>query len=304
MVIQSDPIRLRQILVNLLGNAVKFTESGKIEVAIKLLMYEDRLPQLRFTVTDTGVGMTRDQLAMLFQPFAQVHSGKERKYGGTGLGLAISQRLAEMLGGSITAKSEGHGSTFTLTIDTGSLSGVAIVGITPQRPLAPPPEPVNPVADEERLHCRILLAEDGPDNQRLIAFLLRRAGAETVIAENGEIAMQFALAAKESSNPFDVILMDMQMPVMDGYTATRKLRDAGYAYPIVALTAHAMNQDCDRCLSAGCDAYLTKPIDRHILLQTIKQITMNRQQKKAPITRLEIVGMSPENESSPNSPTN
>jgi PAS domain S-box-containing protein len=268
--IHTDPTRLRQILVNLLGNAIKFTDHGGVNIAMGLLTYDNRTPQMRFHVKDTGIGMSKEMLAKIFQPFSQGHRSLHAKYGGTGLGLAISRRLAEALGGSITAESEtGVGSTFTLTIDAGTLNA-PIVHESADAALSPEAA-LEPAADQSktRLNCRVLLAEDGPDNQRLLTFLLTRAGAETVVVENGQLAVHAALDAAAQGKPFDVLLMDMQMPVLDGYEATRQLRNAGYTRPIVALTAHAMNHDRAQCLRAGCDAYLAKPIDRHTLLQTV-----------------------------------
>ena len=181
--------------------------------------------------------------------------------------MAISKRLAAELGGDIAVRSAPRqGTTCSLTIDTGSLQGVTW--------LDKPADGNSKIAEAQALccsslDCRVLLAEDGPDNQRLISFLLKKAGAEVTLAENGKTAYEFALAAHNSGQPFNVILMDMQMPVMDGYEATRKLRNAGYAGPILALTAYAMNTDQRRCLEAGCDDYLTKPIDHTRLISRI-----------------------------------
>ena len=197
-------------------------------------------------------------MGLLFRPFSQVDGSASRRFGGTGLGLAISKRMAEMLGGDIVVRSSpGQGSTFSLSIATGQLDGLAMTH-EPSKAVAAR----EPVANaQQKLDCRILLAEDGPDNQRLIAFLLRKAGAEVELAENGQIALDLALAAQQAGSPFDMILMDMQMPVMDGYEATQKLRSAGYKGPIIALTAHAMTGDRQKCIDAGCDDYITKPID-------------------------------------------
>jgi CheY-like chemotaxis protein len=179
--------------------------------------------------------------------------------------LAISKRLAGILGGDILVRSSpGQGSTFSATIATGCLDDAKIV----DRPAAADPHSLA-ASDQEKLNCRILLAEDGPDNQRLIAFLLRKAGAEVALAEDGQIALNLALAAQQAGNPFDVILMDMQMPVVDGYEATRRLRTAGHTKPIIALTAHAMSDDRQKCLGVGCDDYIAKPIDRPTLLETV-----------------------------------
>ena len=257
--IKTDITRLRQLLVNLLSNAVKFTEHGVVKLLARHVQREQG-PRLRVQISDTGVGIPADKLEVIFDPFAQADSSVTRRFGGTGLGLAISRRIAEALGGSLTASSElGHGSTFVLEVS-------AEIATTP-------PEEVHvttqsrtprPATEGKTLHGRVLLVEDGPDNQRLISFLLRRAGAEVEMAENGQVGVECA-----EREHFDVILMDMQMPVMDGYTATRLLRQRGYKQPIIALTAHAMSGDAEKCLAAGCSAYLTKPIDAKTLLATL-----------------------------------
>ena len=275
--IRTDPTRLRQILVNLVGNAIKFTETGSVRVVVRLVDETTDQPKLRFDVIDTGIGINADRLARLFTPFTQGDSSMHRQYGGSGLGLAISKRLAEMLGGTITVASQlGKGSTFTATLTTGPLDSTELslvsdgVGETPSREETASRRPI-------RLDCRVLLAEDGPDNQRLISFLLKKAGAVVTLAENGQIALQMASPSTSHEgdgqngqvDPFDMILMDMQMPVMDGYEATRRLRLAGYEGPIVALTAHAMTDDRQKCLDAGCDDYITKPVDREHLLSVL-----------------------------------
>jgi CheY-like chemotaxis protein len=271
--IRTDPTRLRQILMNLLGNAIKFTERGGVRVAVRMLTPADAdAARLGFEVIDSGIGMTADQQARLFRPFSQADSSMSRRYGGTGLGLAISQRFAQMLGGDITIHSEpGRGSRFLVAIETGPLEGVPMrtsiadaaptdKGCTPDRPPA-----------KIRLRGRILLAEDGPDNQRLIGLLLRKAGADVSLADNGQIALDQYYRAEAEGRPFDCIVMDMQMPVVDGYEATRALRRAGRTTPIIALTAHAMRGDREKCLEAGCCDYATKPIDRNHLLTVVAQ---------------------------------
>jgi CheY-like chemotaxis protein len=262
--IQTDPLRLRQILVNLLGNAVKFTPAGKITMTIRcegsgaghLLCAE---------VVDSGIGMNPEQLERLFRPFSQADESITRKFGGTGLGLTISRQLARLLGGEIEVKSTlGVGSTFTMRIDGGSFAGVEMLTDLHEKTL-----PSVAPADKWQnipLHGRILLAEDGRDNQRLLSAHLRACGAEVVIAENGQIAVDLAV-----KSAFDLILMDMQMPVMDGYTAAAELRRQGFTTPIIALTAYAMAQDRKKCMASGCTDYLSKPIDRDILLKTVSQ---------------------------------
>ncbi len=268
--IQTDEGRLRQALVNLVGNAVKFTEQGAVRIVTNFLpAWHDSQPALTIQVIDTGIGISQEKIPSLFQPFVQADTSTARRYGGTGLGLAITHRIVELLGGELNVESAlGKGSTFTLTVPTGSLEHV--------RMLRDPAEAVegrrtharNTSAQVDLTGVRVLLAEDGPDNQRLIVALLRKAGAEVETAENGRIAVEKATAAGVAR--FDVILMDMQMPEMDGYEATGVLRGKGLTCPIIALTAHAMSSDREKCLAAGCDDYLTKPIDRGRLTRTVK----------------------------------
>jgi len=279
--IQSDPTRLRQILINLIGNAIKFTEVGKVRLVARLLDAESDEPKMQFEVVDSGIGMTEEQIARLFKPFHQADSSTTRKFGGTGLGLTISKRLAEKLGGDIAVTSTpGEGSTFTVTVGTGPLDGVKLLDNPVEAQVSTEPDK-KPTAPKTKLDCRVLLAEDGPDNQRLIAFLLKKAGADVTLAENGQIAHDLALAARDQRTPFDVILMDMQMPVMDGYDATGRLREAGYAGPIIALTAHAMSTDRDKCLNAGCDDYLAKPINHRKLISVVTEYASPRELHKS-----------------------
>ena len=270
--IQSDPLRIRQVIINLIGNAIKFTESGSIRVALQLRDRKDGSPLLQVDVIDTGIGLTDEQISRLFEPFSQADSSTTRKFGGTGLGLTISKRLTEVLGGDISIKSTpGRGSTFSVTFATGDLDGIRLLEPTFARALPSAPEVVNASPKVTKLQHRVLVAEDGPDNQRIVTFILKKAGAQVAIVENGKLACDEALAAVARQEPFDVILMDMQMPVMDGYEATRRLRSLHYTGRIIALTAHALEGDEAKCRNAGCDGYLTKPIDRTKLLQTIAE---------------------------------
>ena len=270
--IQSDPTRLRQILLNLVGNAVKFTKVGSVRLVVSLQEADANGPMLQFQVIDTGIGMSEQTLQRIFRPFTQADASTTRQFGGTGLGLTISKRLAELIGGAITVQSTlGVGTTFTVRVPTGPMDNAQL--------LDAPTECVSASETRETEHspgvsglphgCRVLLAEDGPDNQRLIAFILRKAGAEVSVAENGRQAIDLALAHADQDRPFDAILMDMQMPVTDGYEATQELRRRGYSGPVIALTAHAMNDDRQKCLDAGCSDYLAKPIDRQLLLRTV-----------------------------------
>ncbi len=264
-VVRTDPIRVRQILMNLIGNALKFTDRGSVRVDVRLVGADKAAPAIQVDVVDTGIGMSAAQLAHLFQPFSQVDASAARRFGGTGLGLCISQRLAHILGGQITVRSQpGRGSTFTLTLPTGPLDGVPLsvplkrlptrVGPPRRVPEAAPAEPVLTGA-------RVLLAEDSPDSRRLIEHLLSRHGALVDVVENGRDAIRAIAAAREQGKPFALLLLDMQMPEMDGYAAARALRADGFDLPIIALTAHAMPGDRERCLMAGCSDYLTKPIN-------------------------------------------
>ncbi len=269
--IQSDPTRLRQILVNLVSNAIKFTKQGSVRIVAGMASPHDAPdPDIQFQVIDTGIGMTQDQQDKLFQPFTQADNSTTRQFGGTGLGLTISRRLAQILGGDIIIQStQGQGSTFTVTVRTGSLDGVAMVAGSNEPTQPDPHASTKPASQTSKISARLLLAEDGADNQRLISFVLKKAGAQITVAENGRIAYENAMRAWQDGQPFDVILMDMQMPELDGYGATRKLREEGYSGPIIALTAHAMASDRQKCIDAGCDEYTTKPINKLKLLSLI-----------------------------------
>ena len=258
----TDPLRLRQILVNLLGNAIKFTTNGSVELRICC----DKTAQtsaLWINVRDTGIGMNTEQLGRIFEPFTQGEQSTTRKFGGTGLGLTISRRLARLLGGDISVTSEeGAGSDFGFWIDGGPLDDVDMLADLTEAKL---PEIVtDDPAAEIPIRGRILLVEDGRDNQRLFSTHLQMAGAEVKIAENGKVAVDLF-----DTEAFDLILMDMQMPVMDGYSAVKELRRRGITVPIIALTAYAMSEDRAKCMGIGCTDYLTKPVDRQVLLQTI-----------------------------------
>jgi len=268
--IQTDPTRLRQVLMNLVSNAIKFTEVGGIRVRLGL-EESDRSDdaQLVLHVTDTGVGMTEAQTRKVFQSFSQADSSTTRRFGGTGLGLAISKHICESLGGSLTVKSEpGVGSTFTARVPTGPIQGVprlsrssseaATIKLSDQRHEAFD-------CDRQPLSGRVLLVDDGPTNRKLISLILQRAGAQVIEAEHGQAALDMVHA----TGPFNLILMDMQMPVLDGYRATRQLRDRGDTTTVIALTAHALASDRQKCLDAGCDDYLAKPIDADLLLKTV-----------------------------------
>ncbi|MFK7958887.1 MAG: ATP-binding protein [Phycisphaerales bacterium] len=270
--ILTDGLRLRQILINLIGNAIKFSQGGSVHVAVSRSQ-----AGIAFSVRDTGIGMLPEQVADLFQPFRQADASTARRFGGTGLGLSISQRLAHALGGQVAVDSEaGKGSTFTVTVGAGpvdpaapSIEGFDVVdrgaewtdaaGATGEAG-------GNPAAAADISGLRILLADDGPDNRRLICHLLHKAGAQIVAVNNGREAIDAVHAAVDAGEPFDLVLMDVQMPVLDGCDATRELRRGGLAAPIIALTADAMAGARDRALAAGCTDFASKPIRRLELL--------------------------------------
>ena len=268
--IRTDPTRLRQILVNLAGNAIKFTERGFICLTMQLDQSDPARPLLVFRVVDSGIGMSAKQMERIFRPFSQADSSTTRRFGGTGLGLTISRRLAQGLGGDITVESSpGRGSVFTLTVDPGPLQGVTMLQdcsevIIPR--LEPPTD-----APVLSVRGRILLAEDGIHNQHILSIYLRQPGVELAIADNGRIAVEQVRRSMREGRPYDLVLMDMQMPEMDGYNATSVLRSDGYAGPIIALTAHAMAGDRDKCIAAGCTDYLTKPVSRNVLAAVVSR---------------------------------
>jgi PAS domain S-box-containing protein len=275
---KTDPTRLRQILINLVSNAIKFTERGGVDIEIRYLpaARPNGPSMLEFDIRDTGIGMSREQVDKLFQVFTQADSSTTRKFGGTGLGLAISGRLAKLMGGDIKVKSEPNiGSTFTLTVLAQEPEGVLShdgSGAEVMLEDAPTSDAIRIYSEgrEALSHVHVLLAEDGPDNRRFITFVLEEAGAKVDSVENGQDAVRQVMLSLKTSNPVDLVLMDIQMPVMDGYTAARTLRNNGWKGPIIALTAHAMLGERERCLASGCNEYQTKPVDRIRLIRSIK----------------------------------
>jgi two-component system CheB/CheR fusion protein len=269
--VTTDPMRVRQILMNIIGNAVKFTKSGRIHVRASI--EEDASPTLRIDVIDTGIGINPSRLGGLFEAFQQADRSIAHRFGGTGLGLRISRRLANMLDGDITVASvEGRGSTFTMRVDAGPLDGIERVDGLVAWNEAALQRREKPVA-VDLTGRTVLVVEDGPDNQHLIAHCVRSAGARVVVADNGLECIAMMDKNTQTVGPIDLILMDMEMPEIDGYTATRALRSSGSNIPIVALTANAMADDHARCLEAGCDAYLSKPFVSSQLLQLIHDLT-------------------------------
>jgi signal transduction histidine kinase/DNA-binding NarL/FixJ family response regulator len=252
----TDPVRIKQILLNLCSNAIKFTDQGSVSMIISC---DCGNQAMQFAVKDTGIGMTAEQLQKLFKPFQQADSSITRRFGGTGLGLSLSKCLAEKLGGTIEVSSEaGKGTRFTLSTGTGGLHNAQFVHSIKQITYSNDTD--LHTENEKALSGHILLAEDNPTNQQLLSLFLRKMGAEVSIAENGEVAVKLA-----QQNHYDLIYMDMQMPVLAGVDAIKVLREQGYDQPIVALTANATNEDKMTCIKAGCNDFITKPIPRQKL---------------------------------------
>ncbi len=309
----TDPVRLHQVLVNLVGNAIKFTEVGSVDVDVNHERSAGGREEVLIKVTDTGIGIPEEIQQRIFDPFHQADNSLQRAHGGTGLGLAVSHRLSQALCGTLEVRSTvGIGSQFTLRLPSPSNAIAEQSGLTPadlrrpvRRRLSSPP------TDDNRVRLaglRVLLVEDGPDNQRLITHILEKAGANVKLAVNGleclkcvcprELLADAGLLdstpldnleagndllhdrpdddKENNSGPdaFDVILMDMQMPVMDGYKATKELRRLGHSGPIIALTAHAMPFDRGKCMASGCNNYFAKPIDHMALIEVMSQYVL------------------------------
>jgi CheY-like chemotaxis protein len=261
--VRGDGRRLRQIIVNLVGNALKFTHSGGVSVRVYLQRQQLQTIGLGFAVSDTGIGIPKDRQETLFSPFTQVDGSTTRKYGGTGLGLAISKKLVEMMGGCIWLESEeGKGSTFSFTI--------VFEEVREQiRPPMPEPADLTPhgLPKSEKARTRILLAEDDPTSQLVALAMLQKLGYKAEAVANGAEALD---AVRKSR--YDLVFMDCQMPEIDGYEATRRIRSLSAGIrtaPIIAMTANALEGDRQRCLEAGMDDYVTKPIELEALAGTI-----------------------------------
>ena len=277
--ISTDSVRLRQLLFNLVGNAVKFTDRGRVEVEVTFVGLKGHAsteattqPRLELAVIDTGPGLSENDRVRIFEPFAQGEGDATIRNSGTGLGLSISRHICEGLGGSLRVESaRGLGSRFIADLEFGSHSKATHPAVWFEQQSTIELEEASGCTIRARCLDRrkLLVCEDGRTNRDLLGIMLEEAGAEVVFAENGELGVTAYLAARRQGQPFDLVLMDMQMPVLDGYEATRELRLLGCEQPIVALTAFAMRGDRDTCLQAGCSDYVTKPIDAAELFRTL-----------------------------------
>jgi len=284
--IQSDPKRLRQILINLIGNAIKFTEQGSVKVVVCFTSApasgtadQAIVGHLKCAICDSGIGMTAEQQACLFEPFFQGNSIITQQFGGTGLGLAISQRLAKMLNGEIQVESTlNQGSTFTLKIAVGDLNNKQLIQPVSQAVSEGKATSINDV----RLDAHVLIVDDRRDIRYLSNRIVTMAGGRVTEAEDGVQAIDTFQKASSQGVVFDAILLDMQMPHMDGYETASELRKLGYTNPIIALTADAMQDAMTRCLSAGCDHHISKPINTNKLLHLLRELTSNRSLQRQP----------------------
>jgi PAS domain S-box-containing protein len=266
--VSSDPLKTRQILSNLIGNAVKYTDGGGFVVISLELQRQPVLgPVLAIDVDDAGMGISREQQSKVFQPFAQLESSFNRNAGGGRLGLALSEKMAEALGGRLTLKASevGAGSCFTFLLPTGDIKDVPMIKRKKSEPLVQ--KLINGFKKTKRLeNVRVLLAEDSEDNETLINLYLNKEGALITHVNNGLEVLDMV-----KNQDFDVILMDIQMPLLDGLEATRQLRQKGFLKPILALTAHALREDAEKSLKAGCDTHINKPIKSEMLIEEIQK---------------------------------
>jgi len=267
-VVKTDPTRLRQVLTNLIGNAIKFTEKGHVTLRVRMASppKAGTPVQLEFTVADTGIGIPPELKEKLFQPFTQLEVSTSRRFGGTGLGLTLSKQLVQALGGDLSLQSShvGRGSTFAFTISAGTFEGDMVMDSTSAAAPTVPQSAAQPEGHEEFAGKKVLVIEDSEDNQMLISRYLTAVGIQVEVASNGFEGIEKA----ESAN-YDLLVLDIQMPGMDGHQVARTLREKGFAQPIIALTAHAFKEDRERAFRSGFNEYLTKPINRVVLLKTL-----------------------------------
>lgn len=260
--IKTDPVRFKQIIINLCNNAIKFTSKGGVHVKVACDLDNEIL---EVKVIDTGIGLDEKQIAKVFDPFTQADTSTTRQYGGTGLGLHLSRQLAEHLGGTIKVESTRDvGSSFTLTVATGKIDKNNLLTRMPETQQQYGRNIFN--EEHQPLRGHVLLTEDNIDNQRLVSMYLKKLGTKVTIANNGKEALDMV-----NQKDFDLILMDMQMPIMNGIDATKKLREFGYEKPIIALTANAMKDDIETSYQAGCSDFIAKPINQQMFLESISK---------------------------------
>lgn len=266
--INGDPTRFRQVLINLLGNSVKFTEKGFVEVRVKLLENGEAAVKLRIEVADSGIGVPLERASALFEPFSQADYSTSRKYGGTGLGLALSRKLARSMGGDLilSKSAPGEGSTFVFDFaSAGPLSGPLKERRIENRSVVRKAEPAA-VGGRRLDGMKVLVVDDTEDNQLILRIFLSQSGAVVDCADNGKDGMALA-----TSRNYDVVLLDIQMPELDGYQVMSGLRSIGYDRPVLALTAHALKGEREKCLSAGFTDFMTKPVVREILVDRLRE---------------------------------
>lgn len=282
-VINSDAKRLKQILLNLLGNAIKFTDRGHVQLQIEAVRDAENGNRLKFDVVDTGIGLAQDQINKLFRPFVQADASVDREFGGSGLGLAISQRLAEGLGGSITVQSHlGKGSTFSFAVNIGDVAEHDLITheeFQIEKTKLPAEE-----VDQIKIEGAILVVDDRREVRFIAQQFIEDAGGTVSTADNGQQCLEVVKEAQNNGVVFDLIVMDMQMPILNGYDATKELRARGFENPIVALTAHAMEGDREVCLAAGCTDYTTKPLDKFQFLKMISD-SLHSGDRSGPLRR-------------------
>jgi signal transduction histidine kinase/CheY-like chemotaxis protein len=260
--ITTDPKRLEQIVYNLVENAIKFTQAGYVEIGVKLLADQEP-PLLAFSVKDTGIGINDQDKEHIFDAFKQAEDSLTRNFGGAGLGLAISRDIAKILGGDVTVESSpGEGSTFTLTVNPGEM-----VKQDEQTSVSTQTKTTTDLSNS-----KILIVDDAKDNRVLLKHMLKRTGAKTEFAHDGQQAVDIVEQSIKQKMPFDLILMDMQMPILDGYHATIELRKMGVTTPIMAVTAHALDGDREHCINAGCNEYMSKPVNKTKLIATCAKL--------------------------------
>ena len=265
--IYSDPVRLRQVVTNLVGNAIKFTTEGGVLVSVSMVKNKKK-DCLKIDVADTGIGMSEAQLDKIFEAFVQADTSITRRFGGTGLGLAISKKIVEALGGDLTVTSEvGRGTVFSAIVDAGDVSTVETMEFDDYVRTEKSERKTKKLKQLKLGPQKVLVVDDGDSNRQLVRLILQRAGCEISEAVDGQDAVEKVMAGD-----FDVVLMDMQMPIMDGYQATKKLRELNFDRPIIALTANVLADDEKKCREFGCSGFVPKPINMDLLIQTIAEL--------------------------------